>query len=118
MPKPVLVVNYCVNGISFKQAVDNVQQIRDVVEGSGANEDYYTFVLPVLGDSHIQVFYDKDLDKNSFNNIRTIIDQKLTEFGEGLDPNKIIGNNKKGLFTEESHILKRIFQNIFTWKRN
>lgn len=80
MSKPILVVNYCVDGLPWEVVIKNIQSIRDVVESSGANEDYYTFVLPVKGDSHVQVFYDKDLEEDGFFNIRDLIDEKLEEF--------------------------------------
>lgn len=82
MAKPVLVVNYCVEGLPMTVAIQNLKSIKEVVEGSGANEDYYTFVLPTREDSKVEVFYDKDLDKSGFNNIRTIIDEKLNGFME------------------------------------
>lgn len=82
MAKPILVVNYCIEGLDPGTIVRNLKHIQEVIEGSGANDDYYTFVLPVKGDSYIQVFYDKDIDDNSFNNIRDIIDEKLQEIGD------------------------------------
>ena len=102
MAKPILVVNYCVDGLPWEVVIKNIQSLRDVVEGSGANEDYYTFVLPVKADSHVQVFYDKDLDKNGFFNIRDLIDEKLAEFAEThkTDDQKImeeIGKYASGL---------------------
>ena len=92
MAKPILVVNYCVDGLPMSIAVPNLKSIRDVIEGSGANEDYYTFVLPVKGDSHVQVFYDKDLDDNGFFNIRDLIDEKLAELSDShkTDDQKIM----------------------------
>jgi hypothetical protein len=84
MPKPILVVNYCVSGISMGLAVRNLKSLKDVVEGSGVNEEYYTFILPILGDSYVQVFYDKDIDDSSFNNLRDLIDQRFQEFEDGI----------------------------------
>jgi hypothetical protein len=81
MAKPILVVNYCVEGLSWELAINNIKSIQNVIEKSGATEDYYTFVLPVKTDSHVQVFYDKDLDENGFFNIRDLIDEKLEQFG-------------------------------------
>lgn len=79
-PKPILVVNYCIEGLSQDLIIDNIKSIKKILEGSGVNDDYYTFVLPVRSDSHIQVFYDKDIDNDSFNNIRELVDEKLKEF--------------------------------------
>ena len=116
MPKPILVVNYCVEGLPMAVAVPNLKSIRDVIEGSGANDDYYTFVLPVKGDSHVQVFYDKDLDDNAFFNLRDLIDEKLAEFTE---------NHK----TDEEKVMKEIWKyaeqlaeekprkKLFPWKK-
>ena len=95
MSKPILVVNYCVDSLPMSVAVQNLKSIKEVVEGSGANEDYYTFVLPIRGDSKIEVFYDKDLDKSAFNNIRAIIDKKLDDFTE---------NHK----TDEEQVMKEL----------
>ena len=82
MAKPILVVNYCVDGLPWEVVIKNLQSIRDVVESSGANEDYYTFILPVKGDSHVQVFYDKDIEDDAFFNMRDLIDEKLQEFAD------------------------------------
>ena len=111
MPKPILVVNYCVEGLPLRQAIENIKQIRDVVENSGANEEYYTFVLPVMSDSHIQVFYDKDIDNHSFNNMRDLIDEKLEEFESAIDPEFIVGEVE----LEEEHI--PWWKKIIRWKR-
>ena len=92
MPKPILVVNYCVSGIPMGLAVRNLQSLKDVVENSGAVEEYYTFVLPILGDSHVQVFYDKDIDDSSFNNMRSLIDQRFKEFEDGVNEEGNLGD--------------------------
>lgn len=80
MAKPILVVNYCVEGLPWEMVINNIKSIQHVIENNGANEEYYSFVLPVKADSNIQVFYDKDLDENGFFNIRDLIDEKLEEF--------------------------------------
>ena len=106
MPKPIVVVNYCVSGIPVELAVRNLQSLRDVVEGAGVNEEYYTFVLPVTGDSHVQVFYDKDIDDNAFNNMRDLIDEKFKEFKEAIDED---GNIPGEPLFEESTQRRRLF---------
>lgn len=97
MAKPILVVNYCVEGLPWEMVINNIKSIQNVIENSGANEDYYTFVLPVKGDSHVQVFYDKDLDEDGFFNIRDLIDEKLEEFASlhETDDEKIMEEVKK-----------------------
>jgi hypothetical protein len=77
MAKPILVVNYHVGNLSMKLVIENIRQIREVVEKSGANEEYYTFVLPVTDDSNVQVFYEKDLDEVSYNELKSMIEDKL-----------------------------------------
>lgn len=77
MPKPILVVNYHIGNLSSEIIIENMRQLRDVVERSGANEEYYTFVLPVSGDSNIQVFYEKDIDDISYQELKTIIKRKI-----------------------------------------
>lgn len=79
MAKPILVVNYCIEGLTAEQTVRNFKDLRSVVESSGINEEYYTFFLPVKSDSHIQVFYDKDLDPTSYEELRTMMEKKLDE---------------------------------------
>lgn len=104
MPKPIVVVNYCVSGIPMELAVRNLRSLKEVVEGAGINEEYYTFILPVTGDSHVQVFYDKDIDDNSFNNLRELIDERFEEFENSIDDNYIEG---KSLFEEETKKRRR-----------
>ena len=101
MPKPILVINYCVSGIPMELAVRNLQSLKEVVENSGATEEYYTFVLPVLGDSHVQVFYDKDIDDNSFNNMRDLIDKRLKEMENGANEGGNLGEGEP-LFDESN----------------
>jgi len=105
MAKPILVVNYCIEGMAMEMVVNNLKSLKRVVEDSGANEEYYTFVLPVKSDSHIQVFYDKDLDDNAFFNIRDLIDEKLEEFAGGgqTDEEKIMDEFQKYAFGVETN---------------
>lgn len=78
MAKPILVVNYCIEGLTPEQIVRNFKELRSVVE-SGINEEYHTFFLPVKSDSHIQVFYDKDFIPTSCDELRSMIEKKLDE---------------------------------------
>jgi len=79
MPKPILVVNYCVDGLSWEMIVKNFKALRKVVEDSGMNEEYYSFFLPVQSDSHIQVFYDKDFKEASYEELKEEILHKIQE---------------------------------------
>jgi len=79
MAKPILVVNYCIDGLSMEQVVRNFKELRSVVEKSGINEDYFTFFLPVKSDSHIQVFYEKDFDEVKYEDLKEGIKQKFEE---------------------------------------
>ena len=117
MAKPVLVVNYCVDGLPMTVAVQNLKSIKEVVEGSGANEDYFTFILPVRGDSKVEVFYDKDLDKSGFNNIRVIIDDKLEEFTSGhkTDEEKVMKEIEG--YAAELYPHNKPRKRLFPWRR-
>lgn len=77
MAKPILVINYCIEGLDWEVIIQNLKSLKEVIEKSGANEDYYTFVLPVKSDSHVQVFYDKDLENSSYNELKKMIQGKL-----------------------------------------
>jgi hypothetical protein len=79
MAKPILVVNYCIDGLSMDQVVRNFKELRNVVENSGINDDYFTFFLPVKTDSHIQVFYEKDFDEEKYEELKEMIKQKFEE---------------------------------------
>jgi len=111
MPKPIVVVNYCVSGIPMELAVRNLQSLKEVIEGAGVNEEYYTFVLPVTGDSHVQVFYDKDIDDNAFNNLRDLIDDRFKEFEEAIEGNRVGGD---GLFEDEEKVYGRRNKGLFS----
>ena len=117
MAKPVLVVNYCVEGLPMSVAVQNLKSIKEVVEGSGANEDYYTFILPIRSDSKVEVFYDKDLDKSAFNNIRDIVDEKLEEFTKehSVDEEKIQEELQK--YASELYPQNKPRKRLFPWRR-
>ena len=77
MPKPILVVNYHIGNLPTDVVYQNMKHLREVIEKSGANDEYYTFVLPVTGDSNIQVFYEKDLNEISYGELKSLIENKL-----------------------------------------
>jgi hypothetical protein len=80
MAKPILVVNYCIDGLSQEQIVKNFRDLRSSVEGSKIADEYYTFFLPVKTDSHIQVFYEKDLDDIGYDELKRLIEEKIKNF--------------------------------------
>ena len=79
MPKPILVVNYCIEGLTKEQVVRNFKELRSVVESTGINEEYYTFFLPVRADSNIQVFYEKNFDEVKYEELKDLIKTKFEE---------------------------------------
>lgn len=82
MAKPILVINYCIDGMSMSMAVRNLHELQKVVAESNANDDYYTFLLPVRTDSNIQVFYDKDLNEIGYEELKNMIESKIKSFEE------------------------------------
>ncbi|MFW6311015.1 MAG: hypothetical protein ACOC1K_02145 [Nanoarchaeota archaeon] len=111
MAKPVLVVNYCIDGLNMEAIVNNLKSIQNVIENSGANEEYYTFVLPVKGDSNVQVFYDKDLNETSYYDLKISIEEKYKELKDNYKSNKKVTPLYPA--QKEKSILQRIIQNIF-----
>lgn len=77
MPKPILVVNYHAENLPSEIVVRHHKELRKVLESNGATEEYYTFVLPVSGDSNIQVFYEKDFDEVAYSELKQMIQDKL-----------------------------------------
>jgi hypothetical protein len=82
MAKPILVINYCVEGMSMGLAVKNLHELQQVVSESNANDEYYTFLLPTTADSAIQVFYDKDLKETQYEELKKMIESKMKSFHE------------------------------------
>jgi len=80
MAKPILVINYCIDGMSMNLAVRNLHELQKVVSESNANDEYYTFLLPVTSDSNIQVFYDKDLKETQYEELKKMIEEKMKAF--------------------------------------
>jgi len=77
MAKPILVINYCIDGMPMGLAVKNLHELQKVVSESNANDEYYTFLLPVTADSNIQVFYDKDLKETEYQELKNMIESKM-----------------------------------------
>lgn len=85
MAKPILVINYCIDGMPMRLAVRNLHELQKVVSESNANDEYYTFLLPVTSDSNIQVFYDKDLKETQYEELKKIIEEKMKAFDLGKE---------------------------------
>jgi hypothetical protein len=85
MAKPVLVINYCIEGLSKSIAVRNLRDLQAVISESNANDDYYVFLLPVTSDSHIQVFYEKDFKEINYQELKKMIEDKFTSFEKATE---------------------------------
>ncbi len=82
MAKPLLVINYCIEGIDMRMAVRNLRDLQNSVERSNVNEEFYVFLLPVTTDSFIKVFYDKDFDEIKYEELKKMIEEKMASFDE------------------------------------
>jgi hypothetical protein len=80
MAKPILVINYCIAGLSQSIAVRNLRDLQNVIGESSANDEYYVFLLPVKEDSNIQVFYEKDFAETSYDELKKLIEDKFNSF--------------------------------------
>jgi len=77
MAKPILVVNYCIDGLSQESSVRNLKALQEALKNSEIHDDYFVFMLPVKSDSHVQVFYDKDFDEIKYEDLKEIIIKKM-----------------------------------------
>ena len=82
MAKPILVINYCIEGMPMTLAVRNLRELQKVVSESDTQDEYYTFLLPVTADSNIQVFYDKDFKETQYKELKDMIEAKMKFFQE------------------------------------
>lgn len=78
MTKPIIVINYCVSGRSRSSSIRDLLELQEVLERSNANDEYYTFLLPINGDSHIQVFYEKDFNEIKYKELKKTIEEKIS----------------------------------------
>lgn len=62
--KPILVVYYSIEGLSKDFIIKNITEISKKIE------DYHVFCLPTKNESTIEVFYDKDIDEKSFEELK------------------------------------------------
>jgi hypothetical protein len=83
MAKPIFVINYCIDGMSMGRAISNLHELQKVISESNANDDYFTFILPVRAETNVQVFYDKDLNEIRYEELKTMIETKMKSFEEG-----------------------------------
>lgn len=77
MAKPILVINYCINGLDQGAVVKNIKELQQTLRNSELHEDYFVFMLPVHGDSHVQVFYDKDFEESKYSELQEMIMEKI-----------------------------------------
>lgn len=77
MAKPILVVNYCIEGLTPEATVNNLKSLQETLRKTEIHDDYFVFMLPVKTDSHVQVFYDKDFDETSYSELKLLIETKL-----------------------------------------
>lgn len=79
MAKPILVINYSIENLNREQTIENLHSVKKIIQGSGVNEDYYSFVLPTLGESKVEVFYDKDINKIEHEKLVHKIEERLND---------------------------------------
>jgi predicted RNase H-like nuclease (RuvC/YqgF family) len=116
MAKPILVINYCIDGMSMSMTIRNLRELQQVISESNANDDYYTFLLPVKTDSHIQVFYDKDFNKIKYDELKKMIETKIKNFREkGSEEDEMDISDIEDMFSEKPSLFKKLFNkfNIF-----
>lgn len=77
MAKPILVVYLCIEGLSMENIVRNQKHATEVCKRVVVDDDYYVFVLPTTNDSHIEVFYEKDIDDISYKELEDKINKAL-----------------------------------------
>lgn len=80
MAKPILVINYCVDGLTTERMVRNIKELQETLRNTEIHEHYFVFMLPVKSDSHVQVFYDKDFNETQYEELKDMITKKI----EGL----------------------------------
>jgi hypothetical protein len=120
MAKPILVINYCIDGMPMSIVTRNLRELQKLVSDSNASEDYYTFLLPVKTDSNIQVFYDKDLDDIRYEELKNMIEEKIKLFEESVyeyeDEEENDDEESDIIWDEELTTwekIKNFFRNIF-----
>jgi hypothetical protein len=115
MAKPILVINYCVEGMSMDIIIKNLNELQRVVNESNANDEYYTFLLPVTMDSNIQVFYDKDFEEIHYQELKDIIESKMRSFHEKSkikSKQEKVSKNHSEFLLDDKSILTKIFRKI------
>jgi predicted RNase H-like nuclease (RuvC/YqgF family) len=99
MAKPILVINYCVEGMQMDFVVKNLHELQKAINESSANDEYYTFLLPVTTDSNIQVFYDKDFNETHYLELKDMIESKMKSFQE-KSKNEVASEKINKIFDE------------------
>lgn len=80
MAKPIIVINYCVDGMSIDKAIKTHRDLLQLLGESNVSDEYYLFLLPVTADSYVQVFYDKDQNEIRYEELKTMIEIKMKSF--------------------------------------
>ena len=104
MAKPILVINYCIAGLSQTIAVRNLRDLQQVISESSANDEYYVFLLPVRVDSNIQVFYEKDFEETNYTELKKLIEEKFDSFSK--IPEDKLDSEEDMIIEEESKLTK------------
>ena len=114
MAKPILVINYCIEGLSRSIAVRNLRDLQQVISESSANDEYYVFLLPVREDSNIQVFYEKDFEETNYEALKKLVNEKFASFEKSSDS---LEQKPKMIYLEEDEdefTFKQRIRNFFT----
>ena len=77
MAKPILVIKLCVGGLPKPKAIEELHKINRSIQDQSIDEEYHVFILPVHGDSDVEVFYEKDFDEVKYEEIKKMIFDKL-----------------------------------------
>ena len=119
MAKPIMIINYCISGMSRTSAINNLRELQEVLEDSNANDEYFTFILPVNADSHIQVFYEKDYDEIKYNDLKKMVEEKISALKDQPDCDEI-EEFDESLFEEEPSGFKKFLRKIGLkwWERS
>jgi translation initiation factor 2 gamma subunit (eIF-2gamma) len=84
MAKPLIVINYCVDGMPIDKAIRTHQELQQFLKASNVNDEYYTFIIPVKADSSVQVFYEKDQKEIQYEELKDMIETKMKVLTEKL----------------------------------
>ena len=82
MRKPILVVNYCISGLSRELMIETIKILRKTIDDTGITKDYYTFLVPTMKDTSMEILCpDKQITKVKMDELKRIIYSKIEELG-------------------------------------